>query len=345
MLSKILESLYLKVFINIVVERSSTTVHIEIHSKTNDISHFENVFPSTKLTEEIYEFVMEYTKESPYYYVSFLDTSKEQGALPSCDKNKLSFYKDLSTAEYKCINNEWSIYTSKTELYELERKYEDIGIDFVFSPFSVIAKFFKDKISKQLAMFALIEDSSISVAVFENSQLLYAEYLDMEIDIETDKIVLEDLDEDKDFDLDLDDEGIVLDDMDVNDELEDFSDIEDLDSLEDIDEFSEGKDLEEELYENEAQEKITALEESRDEENHFTEDYQRFSLIQNAFNHFYKDPKYEGKFIENIYIADNMKVSSDLRRYLEEEMFLNVYIRTVDLGAEICELAKEELGL
>ena len=196
-------------------------------------------------------------------------------------------------------------------------------------------------------MFVLLEDSSVSVCVFEESELLYAEYLDMEIDLESEKIILEDLDDEKDVDLGLDDDGIIIDELDVDEDLDDFSDIEDLDSLEDIDEFSESKDLEEELYESNVQGLQTRendLEQS-DEDSHFTEDYQRFSLIQNAMNHFYKDSKYEGKFIENIYIADNAKVTSDLKRYLEEEMFLNVYIRTIDLGAEVCELAKEELGL
>ncbi|WP_226962155.1 hypothetical protein [Sulfurimonas marina] len=335
--------MYLKVFINIIVERSSTTIHVEVHSKTNEVSHYEHVFQSTKLTEEIYEYITSHISESPYYYISFLDTSHEQGALPSCDKNKLSQYQDLSTTEYRCINKSWTTYTSKTDLYELEKKYEDIGIDFIFSPFVVLTKFFKDKIDKNLAMFVLIEDSSLSLAVFENSELLFAEHLDMEVDLESENMALDDLEDEKDFELELDDEGIVLDDMDVDDELEDFSDIEDLDSLEDIDEFSEGKDLEEELYENEVRENTTETPESDD--SHFNEDYQRFSLIQNAFNHFYKDTRYESKFIENIYIADNTHVSNDLKRYLEEEMFLNTYIRTVDLGAEICELAKEELGL
>lgn len=343
MLNKILESLYLKVFINIIVERSSTTVHVEVHSKSKNVSHYENVFSSTKLTEEIYSYIIDFTKESPYYYISFLDTSHEQGAIPTCDKNKLSYYQDLSTSEYKCIDNKWSIYTSKTDLYELEKKYEDIGIDFIFSPFVILTKFFKDKIDKNLSMFALIEDSSISVTVFENSQLLFAEHLDMEIDLDAENIDLDDLDEEKEVDLELDDEGIVLDDMDVDDELEDFSDIEDLDSLEDIDEFSEGKDLEEELYENQVV--PDDIKDEEDENSQFNEDYQRFSLIQNAIKHFYKDPKYEGKFIENIYIADNTQVSADLKRYLEEEMFLNVYVRTIDLGVEVCELAKEELGV
>jgi hypothetical protein len=335
----------MKVFIGIIVERSSTTVHVEVFSKNKETTHYENVFPSTKLTEDIYEYILTYTKESPYHYICFLDTSNDQGALPTCEKNKLSYYKDLSTSEYKCLGN-WSIYTSKTDLYALEKKYEDIGIDFIFSPFSVLSKFFKDKKDQHLAMFVLLEDSSVSVCVFEESQLLYAEHLDMEVDLESEKIDLEDLDDERDVDLGLDDDSIVLDEIDVDEDLDDFSDIEDLDSLEDIDEFSEGKDLEEELYESNTHDiEQNTNGDQGDDDSHFTEDYQRFSLIQNAMNHFYKDPKYESKFIENIYIADSIKVTSDLKRYLEEEMFLNVYIRTIDLGAEVCELAKEELGL
>lgn len=346
MLNKILESLYTKVFIGIIVERSSSTVYVELFSKKQETTHYEEVFPTTSLTEEMLEYIHTFTKESPYYYISFLDTSNDQGAIPTCEKTKLPFYKDLSTSEYKCLGNNWSIYTSKTDLYALEKKYENIGVDFVFSPFSILSKFFKDKIEQHLAMYVLLADDSVSVCIFEEGQLLYAQYLDMEIDADAEKIILEELDDDKDFDLGLDD-SIDLDDIDVDEDLDDFSDIEDLDSLEDIDEFSESKDLEEELHENELrnEEDSSDTAQQDDKDAHFTEDYQRFSLIQNSMKHFYKDPKYEGKFIENIYIADNVNVTSDLKHYLEEEMFLNVYIRTVDLGVEVCELAKEELGL
>ena len=74
------------------------------------------------------------------------------------------------------------------------------------------------------------------------------------------------------------------------------------------------------------------------------EDFQRFSLIQSAVNTFYKDEKFESEFIENIYIGDGVGVSSDLKRYLEEEMFLNVYIRHLDLAGELCTIAKMELS-
>ena len=339
------ESFYHKVFINIIVERSSTIVHVDIHGKSGEIASTQERFETTQLSDEMYEFINGYFKESPYAYISFLDTSNEQGALPTCEKNKLTFYKDLSTSEYKCIDKKWTIFTSKTDLYALEKTYESIGIDFIFSPFVVLCTFFSDKIDKSLALFVLIEDDSIAVAVFEHSQLLYAEYLDMEIEEDTEKMLLEEENLD-DIDLELED-GIDLDSLDADDNIEDvegFADIEDLDALEDIDEFSENKDFEEELTEEADNNDQATIQETSNTDSQFNEDYQRFSLIQGALNHFYNDERYESQFVENIYIADHAHVSSDLKHYLEEEMFLNVYIRSIDLGSHITQLAKKELG-
>jgi hypothetical protein len=121
-------------------------------------------------------------------------------------------------------------------------------------------------------------------------------------------------------------------------DLDDFSGIEDLDLLEEIDEFSEFQDIEEEFHEAEK----PMIESGGDSNN---EDYQRFSLIQASLGHFYEDKRYDGAFVENVYIADGVGVSNDLKYYLEEEMFLNVYIKHLDIPMEVCSLAKEEIGL
>ena len=336
MLGKFFESLYLKVFVNIVVKSSTTDVYIELCSSKGVIDNIEDTFDTKKVSEEMLDFISSYTRESPFSYIALLDTSPSQGAIPTCSKNRLSYYHDVSASEYKCHNKKWTYYTSKSDLYDIERRYKDIGVDFVFSPFSILANFFKDKIDSHLAMYVLIQEEFVSLAVFHNSQLLFAQHLDMEKSHVTDDLLIDDSDEE----LDLDD-GIDLEDIDVmdgGDSLDDFSDIEDLDSLEEIDEFSENKDIEEEFY-NEEEE----LADSDDDG--FNEDYQRFSLIQSAMNHFYTDDKYESEFIENVYIADCVGISSDLKRYLEEEMFLSVYIRRVELTAEVSDLALKEFGL
>ena len=338
MLSKLFEALYNKVFVNIVVKRSSTDIYIELCSKSGVKESAQNSFDTQSLSVEIIDFIASFTKESPYYYISILDMSTDQGAFPTCAKSRLSYFYVVSASEHKCVNDKWTFYTSKTDIYETEKRYQKVGVDFIFSPFTLLSNFFEDKINTNIAMYILMQDSFISLAIFEDGALLYAEHLDMETSGESDDVLLSsDMSDEEDVSLE---DGIDLENVDVIDDMEDlddFGDIEDLDSLEEIDEFSENQDIEEEFYE--AEEPIVESDDSD-----FNEDYQRFTLIQTALGHYYNNEKYESQFIENVYIADGVGISNDLKRYLEEEMYLNVYIRHAELGLELSNLAKRELN-
>lgn len=342
MLGKLFEAMYLKVFVNIVVDRSQTTVYVELCNKDGVVESNEDVFDTTTLNERMLEFIKHYTDESPYNYISLLDTSDTQGAAPSCGKNDMLIFFDTASSKHKCINNKWSYYTSKVELNSLQHKYAEIGVDFIFSPYALLYNFLQDKVDSNLAMYVLIEDNYLSLAVFDNGNLLFAEHLDMDHTFEQDELMVDDVNVvEEDIDLGLDG-GVDLEDVDVEDgmdALDDFGDIEDLDSIEEIDEFAEAKDIEEEFNDN-----LNDLDEPMVEgSGGFNEDYQRFSLIQSAINRFYKEDKYDSQFIETVYIADGVGVSPDLKRYLEEEMFLNVYVRHIDLAVELGELSKGEV--
>lgn len=350
MLSKLFESLYNKVIISIIVKRSSTDVYIELCSKKGEISHSQESFESVTLNEKMISFISSYIKESPFHYIALLDNSTDQGALPSCDKHELEKLYDLSICETKCYNKSWTYFTSKSDLTDQEKSYKPFDVDFIFSPFIILNNFFQDKIGTTLAMFVLIQEHSLSLMIFDHGELLYGEHLDMETHAYIDDSMLsqtmetsseiEDSDDDMGS-IDLEDIDVIddIDDLDGLDDFGDLGDIEDLDTLEEIDEFSQ-KDVEEEFYEAEDE---SILEEGGIDT--FNEDYQRFSLIQNSLGEFYKSSKYKSQFIENIYLADGTGVSGDLKRYLEEEMFLNVYIRHLALGIESVGLVKEELGI
>ncbi|MFA6136889.1 MAG: hypothetical protein WC667_02260 [Sulfurimonas sp.] len=328
--------LYPTVFVNIIVKHSTTAVYIEIIKNKVVIDSAQKSFETTAVDEEMYEFITSYTRESPFYYISLLDPSEEQGAVPTCSKNSIWNFSDLSNSEHICFNNKWTYYSSKYDLLNLEKKYVTIGLDFLFSPFIVLHNFFIDKINTHKAMYVLIEESYMSLTIFDNSELLFAQHIDVENYKQSDELSMEDhsvLEEE----MEEMEETIDLDDLDALEELDDFGDIEDLDTLEEMDDFAQTHDLEEELKQDE---EIKLLE--RESEN-FNEDYQRFLLIQSAIKYFYKDDKFNSEFIETIYIADSIKVSRDLKKYLEEEMFLSVYIRHMDLVKEICETAKLEL--
>lgn len=341
MLGKVFESLYFKVFVNIVIKRAGCTVYIELVSKKNVIKSLEENFDTKTINEKMFAFISSHINESPYYYISLLDASSSQGAIPTCSKNIMGQYYDLTSSEYICFKEKWTYFTSKSDLFTMEKQYKQIGLDFIFSPFVLLANFFKDKIDSHLAMFILVEENYLSLAIFDNSQLLFAKHLDVR-DKKSEEAVLVYDEDSSDLNFDLD-EGIDLDDIsaiDDMDSLDDFGNIEDLDTLEEIDEFSESKDLEEELYQ--AADVPVAIEtESRG----FNEDYERFLLIQNSVKRFYNDDKYNGIFIESVYIADGHGVSHDLKGYLEEEMFLSVYVRKIHLPIQVCEMAKAELNL
>ena len=65
-----------------------------------------------------------------------------------------------------------------------------------------ILGFYKDKIDTNMAMFILIEDTFVTLGIFDNSELLYAKHLDMEHDKDSDELLMEDHDSD-DIELDL----------------------------------------------------------------------------------------------------------------------------------------------
>ncbi|MGE4418325.1 MAG: hypothetical protein AB7D38_00680 [Sulfurimonas sp.] len=333
MIGKFLEALYTKVFINIVVENSQTIVYVEVCSKNEVLQSIHKVFDTTTINTKMYDFIRAFFKETPFYYISILDKSSNHGAIPTCTLSEMGKYCDINSSEYICFSNDWAFYTSEYDLEAIKHEYRSIGLDFIFSPFAILATFFKDKIENTLAMFVLIEEGYLSFTVFDKSKLLYAEYLDMQHHKDDEDMLMDSaLEDDDEDDVSLD--GIDLEDMSIEDDVnsfDDFANIEDLDSDDDMDEFSEIQ----EVQENVEQEIDISTE-------GFNEDYQRFSLIQSALNTFYKDSKYESQFIETIYIANGVRISPDLKSYLEEEMFLNVYIRKIDLGVALCEMAKAE---
>lgn len=344
MLNKLLSFLYVKVFVNIVIAKSKTTIYIESVSSKGLVESSEKQFEVKYLNKEIQTYVESFTKETPFFYISVLDHSKSQGAIPTCAKNQLGSFQDLSSSEHKCYNKKWSFYTAKSDLYAIEKVYDKIGVDFIFSTYVILANFFKDKISSHLAMFILLEEESLSLSIFQDSELLYAEHLDLNFEMKSEVLEIEDNNLE---DLSLEEESVDLDSIDLDDidslddidELDDFGDIEDLDAIEEISEFDDTKDLEEELTINE-EEGAFPVEDVDD----LNEDYQRFTLIQESVDKFYKDDRFSSEFIENIYIADSITVSGDFKKYLEEEMFVNVYVRRIDLCVELCKVAKMELS-
>lgn len=340
MIKKLLGALYLKVFVNIIVQRSTIVVYIEHCDGDNIVESSEKKFQTIYLTKAVEEFIGSHTNETPYFYISILDKSQLQGALPTCNPKEHAKHIELASHHIKCYNKSWSHYTQKSDLLLLQKEYTRIGLDYIFSPFVLLAEFYKEKIELYTGMYILVEDGFLSLSVFELGELLFSEHLDMLYKEESGELLLDDAMEDIGISFDTEN-SIDLDDLDAMEDLEDFDDfgdIEDLDDIEEIDEFSDDRELE--LLTATKENTLNTLDTTRG--GGFNEDYQRFSMIQASVKHFYKNTKYKSVFIENVYIADAIGLSDDLKHYLEDEMFLNVHIKTISLAKEISVLAKKE---
>lgn len=338
MISKILHSLYLKIYISIIVSSSKTDVCVHAIKNSKVKESFVETFQGSEVTEKMISFIESFKAETPYYYISLLDYSLSQGAMPTCKNSELSKYSDLEASKMICHDG-WNSFTSKVDLANFEKKYSAFGLDFVFSPYTILRNFFKDKITAQATLFVLVQEDSLIVTVFEESMLKYSEYTNMNTDKFDESLSMIDTNKDE-IDFDFDDLNAVnLEDVDVDDgyeDLDDLADIEDLDSIADLEDFTEVK-VEKANQNSNQQYKFDAENTSG-----FNEEYRRFIIIQSALNQFYTDGKYENKFIETIFIAAACNVENDLKNYLEEELFLKVYLRQLNMCEEIFDLVQGE---
>lgn len=335
--------LYQKIFIAVVNDGGAYDVRVSTLKQKKPINKKSKHFEGETAFEEMLTFVRKQTEESPLHYVSLLNPDLNQGALAGCSENNDS----LHGAQTLFRKQKWTLYASSRELDALQKRYAAVGLDFIFSPFSLMEHFFADKLSGGLALYAFAQKDTFSVAFFEEGKLEYAHHYPMHQNSVS--VLTEEaspvgfslgVDEDQEKGINLD-EIESLDDLDIIDELDDLSDIEDLDTLEEIVEFSEDAPTSVEKHASSPH-----ADEVKGELDRFNDDYARFELIEKTLAEFYAGEHCKNRFIETVYIADAYGSGNELKRYLEEELFLNVLIRHIDVGNEVMALSiAEEEGL
>ena len=344
-----IERFYRKIFIAIVQDGGIHDVRV-VAKKQKKLLYKENRrFEGASSYEDMVSFLRKYLDDSPLHYVALLNPELKQGALAGCSPHLADEMEEIIGTKTLCRNGKWLLYSSQRELDLLEHRYSSIGLDFIFSPFSILEHFFADKIKGGFALYALAQKDSFSIALFENGKLEYAHHYPM-----TEKSVMDSEDEGNTagFAVGIKEEeyfekGISLDDieslddLDILEELDDLSDIEDLDALEEIAEFSE-----DEMTYEEKKGTSSHGNDIKSEMDRFNNDYRRFELIQRSLIRFYGGEHCRNRFVETVYIADAYGSGSELKRYLEEELFLNVLIRHIDVADEVAALSMlEEEGL
>ncbi len=109
-------------------------------------------------------------RECSLIYIALLETEASQGLLTDCrDPQGL----DLSSVDTICVENRWGVYMSKDDLFERQKMYKNVGLDLLYSPFSLLYSFYEEKVKNSDGLFLLIGSDFILSAVFKNNTMLF----------------------------------------------------------------------------------------------------------------------------------------------------------------------------
>lgn len=343
-----LERLFQKIFVAIVPAHNGHDIHTIVTKNKKVLfkeqRHFDGETPSNGMIRYIQETI----DPSPYFYISTLNLKNNQGAYIGCSKPAVLMHnQDLVGIQTLCRESAWTQYASQEEIYEIRHHYDSIGIDFIFSPFSMIEYYFADKIKHTLALYAFAMGDIFSIAIFDGGVLEYAHHystalkdtIEMEDEITTSLAFAApaNVNEIDDNAINLDDIE-ELEDLDLLDDLDSLSDIADLDELDEVSEFSEDVLTPEEIR----VERERSMGEIKNQIDSSSDEYLRFELIQKTLQRFYQSDECQNRFVETVCIADGGNGGDELKRYLEEELFLNVLVRRVNICEGINALAQLE---
>jgi len=345
----VLERLFQKIFVSIVPDDQGHEV-LTVALKNKKIlykerRHFEGSEPSSSMNRYIQEAI----DPSPIYYISTMNAYPHQGAYEGCLTKGKTQHNDDTQVRELCRDKKWTFYASLDDLHSLTYKYSTVGVDFIFSPFSILEYAFADKIKDGFALYAFSMQNLFTIAIFDAGILEYAHHYSYQnITAAENSAEASSLDFTSPMAENYEDDGLInlddiegLEDLDIIDDLDSLSDIDDLDELEEVHEFSEDMPTSEEKRQGKEHSFLI-----KGDMDGSAEDYQRFNYIQKTLNQFYSLEACRNRFVETVCIADSQGGNEELKRYLEEELFLNVLVRKVDVLETINSLAiLEEEGL
>ena len=340
-----LEKWFQKIFISIMPLEDGYEV-LCVSVKNNKIifkeqNYFVGEIPSVSMNR----YIQNKIDVTPFFYISTLNLHHNQGAYEGCARPSTHFHHDVVGISTLKRDNLWTQYAQAEELNRLKTHYWVVGLDFIFSPFSMIEFYFADKIPSAFALYAFGGVGFFAVAIFDAGRLEYAHYYTTNNGSQKDEKESglsfghdsEEHEHGK-APIELDDiEG--LDDLDILDDLDSFSDIANLDDLDEVNEFSEDMVTPEEIRHI----RDNGMDAAKHTIDNLGEEYERFEFIQKTLERFYASSECKNRFVETVCIADMNFGGDDLKRYLEEELFVNVLVRRVNACEGIHALALMEV--
>ena len=168
---KFLEALLPKIYITLVPTLTGTLLYGELRKNSKTLKRFDQQLFEQK--SALFEAVVVLKKESSLHYIAFLESEAEHGLLGVITE-------DHSSIERVRVANAFELYMRKDDLHARQQEFKTIGLDLIFSPFSVLYNFYEERITTHDGLYLLIEGTSITSAVIKGGVMLFSAQLFMQ---------------------------------------------------------------------------------------------------------------------------------------------------------------------
>ena len=172
---KILESLLPKLFITLIPLNEGVRLNAELRKNAKTLKRFEE--ERVQSIKDLEKKIRKLERESAVPYIAFLETEAVQGVATDCRQTAGI---EPDSVESICVDGRWGLYIAKDDLFERQKAYKNIGLDFLFSPFSLLYNVYQESLQQSDGLYLLLGGDFIFSCVYKNGTLLFGEHIKMQ---------------------------------------------------------------------------------------------------------------------------------------------------------------------
>lgn len=304
-------------FIGVALLENSCKVYVKKIKNSKVIYRAKKSFDiksKDELSSEVINYLNALQQEHEQTYVALFLNTLGQGAIAGCSTGAYEkFGVDKKNIKSICIDKEFTIYASLIDIQWVDKIFQKVGLDFVFSPFLILNNFIKKEIIEdEVKLYILNTHNGLTIMIKQGKKLLYGSFFN----IAKEENLLHDDFENVDTSSDINLEDEIFEEFD-----EDDSEFEEMQNLDDELEFDD-EDLQSRLSQKDAR---------------------LVKYLDASLKEFYHGDLYDSAFISTVKIYDDAGMNGEVIRHIENELLLDTSAENINILDFVLEISEEEV--
>lgn len=268
-----------------------------------------------QLSVEVINYLNTLQEEHEQTYIALFLNTLGQGAIAGCSAAAYEkFGVDKKNVKSLCVDKEFTIYASLIDIQWVDKIFEKVGLDFVFSPFLILNNFAKkEPIDDEIKLYILNTYNGLTIMIKQGHKLLYGSFFNIAKEENLLHDDFENVDSSNEINLE-------------DDFFEEFDD-EDDSELEEMQNLEDGSDFDEDALLDRLSEKDARL----------------VKYLDASLKEFYNSDLYDSAFISCVKIYDDASMNEDVIHHIESELLLDTSIENINILDFIIEISEEEV--